>query len=65
LSLPGGESSLVERLRELGRTEGQNLMIEYRHTDRRYDLRLFREAARDVVSRNVDVILATRSLGVE
>jgi putative ABC transport system substrate-binding protein len=57
-------NTAAERLRELGWIEGQNLVIEYRHTDRRYDLRLFREAVRDVVSRDVDVILATQPYAV-
>jgi hypothetical protein len=56
----GMTNIVVERLRELGWIERQNLMIELRHTDRRYELHLFREAAREIVSRHVDVILATQ-----
>jgi putative ABC transport system substrate-binding protein len=50
-------SGFVERLRELGYIEGQNLHIEYRHWGSRPDR--IEELAADLVRAKVDVILAT------
>lgn len=50
-------SGFVERLRELGYIEGQNLQIEYRHWGSRPDR--IEELAADLVRAKVDVILAT------
>jgi putative ABC transport system substrate-binding protein len=47
-------------LRELGYAEGENIIIEYRQADNKIER--FPALASDLVSRGVDVILATNSL---
>lgn len=49
---------VVERLGELGWRERQNLTIEHRHTEGRFEVQRFREIAEDLAARRMDVILA-------
>lgn len=52
-------AAMVERLRELGWTEGRNIAFEYRWAEGRYDR--FSEIAAEFVRLKVDVIVSTQS----
>jgi len=54
---PGAFVALVERLRELGYTENQNLVIERRYSEGRQEL--FPQLAGDLVRLNVDLIVTS------
>ena len=54
---PGAFVALVERLRELGYTENQNLVIERRYSEGRQEL--FPQLAGDLVRVNVDLIVTS------
>jgi putative ABC transport system substrate-binding protein len=60
---PGQIEALRQGLRELGYTEGQNIVVEVRHADGRFE-RLPAIAA-ELVRLKVDVIVATGSEGVQ
>jgi len=49
--------AMLQRLRELGHVEGKNLAVEFRNAEG--DVRRLPELARELVRRNVDVILAS------
>ncbi len=53
---------LRQGLRDLGYIEGQNIIIEYRFAERRYDR--FPQLAAELVSLNPDVIIASTTPGV-
>jgi len=51
----GVTTAMVEGLRDLGWIEGQNLMIEYRSAENRYEL--YEKLARELVALKVDLIV--------
>jgi len=53
---------LRQGLRDLGYIEGQNIIIEYRFTERRYER--FPQLAAELVSLNPDVIITSTTPGV-
>jgi ABC-type uncharacterized transport system substrate-binding protein len=60
---PSQVEALREGLRELGYNDGQNVVIEVRHADGRFER--LPAAAGELVNRKIDVIVATGSEGVQ
>jgi hypothetical protein len=55
-SLSGSTEAFMQGLRELGYVEGQNIIIEHRYAEGKYDR--LPDLAAELVRRNVDVIVA-------
>ncbi len=65
INRPGPQATidaLRQGLRDLGYIEGQNIIIEYRFAERRYDR--FPRLAAELVSLNPDVIITSTTPGV-